>query len=691
MDSPDTNRLIHEMSPYLLQHAHNPVDWHPWSEEAFRRAKAEDKPIFLSIGYSTCHWCHVMAHESFEDEGIARLLNETFICIKVDREERPDIDQIYMKVSFALTGKGGWPLTIVMTPEKMPFFAASYIPKESRFNLTGLKDLIPAIRDAWTNRRDELNNSAENIVDIIQKKSDLKGGTIPENILDICFQSLQHTYDSVYGGFGTGPKFPASHTLMFLLRYSLRTKSALPLQMVTNTLQAMRDGGVYDHIGFGFHRYATDREWIVPHFEKMLYDQALNTIAYIEAFQYTGREEFRATAVEIFTYVLRDMQSGEGGFFSAEDADSEGIEGKFYTWTMDELETLLGSEEASLFAAAYQVTSEGNFSHDAAGAEGGENILYRIPKRGTPANPSHQERLERARVRLLSARNERIRPEKDDKILTDWNGLMIAALALGGRALGEERYIDAAKDAAKFIRENLFDGNGRLLHQYRKGEAGVFALLEDYAFLIWGLIELYESTFEVHYLTEAIDLNSRLMDHFWDTVQGGLYRTADNGEDLILRVKEAYDGAIPSGNSIAMLNLLRLSRLTGTIEYEEKAQAIAAAFAREIARTPAGSTLLCCALDFALGPTEEVIIVGSGEDTLTAHMVERMHAAFLPRAVFHLITGENRGELSRIAPYTQMIAGGETAIAYVCRDFACSLPTDDPDIMAEQAGIRGPH
>jgi uncharacterized protein len=571
------NRLISEKSPYLRQHAFNPVEWHPWSEDAFELAKKENKPIFLSVGYSTCHWCHVMAHESFEDPEVARLMNDAFVSIKVDREERPDIDQIYMAVAQMMTGRGGWPLTVIMTPDKKPFFAATYIPKTGRFGQAGMMELIPRIKDLWANKRNELQSNADRITDYLRQSQEGMIKKKPqEQELDVStltkgYECLERVYDIQNGGFGSAPKFPTPHNLMFLLRYWRRFKEKNALEMVETTLQAMRMGGIYDHVGFGFHRYSTDAEWFVPHFEKMLYDQALLALAYAEAFQATGEEELALTVKGILEYVFRDMTSPKGGFYSAEDADSEGEEGKFYLWTAEELKSLLEKDEMGLSIRLFDISESGNF-------EKGRNILRQrtsIEDAALVLKVSKKElwkRLEKIREKLFLARENRVRPERDDKILTDWNGLVIAAFSRGAQVLNDPKYTEIARRAADFILKEMRSPEGRLLHRYKDG-AGIQANLDDYAFLAWGLIELYETTFDIEYLREAQRITEVMLKHFWDDSMGGLFFTPDDGEALLVRQKEIYDGALPAGNSVAMLNLLRLSHLTGDPNLEEKANA----------------------------------------------------------------------------------------------------------------------
>ena len=686
----DHNRLIGEKSPYLLQHADNPVDWYPWGEEAFEKARREDKPIFLSLGYSTCHWCHVMEQESFEDPGVAELMNEVFVSIKVDREERPDLDNIYMAVCQMLTGGGGWPLTIIMTPDKKPFFAATYIPRESKFGRSGMLQLIPSIKELWITRRQEVLNSAKEITKALGRASKhVPGEELNESTLQVAYQRLRELFDEDHGGFGEAPKFPTSHNLLFLLRYWKRTGEEKALQMVEKSLQSMRRGGIYDHLGFGFHRYSTDAEWFVPHFEKMLYDQALLSMAYTEAYQATGSREYQKTAREIFTYILRDMTSSQGGFYSAEDADSEGEEGKFYFWTQEELQKILAEEESQLIIRAYNVKEEGNLTGEATGQRENGNLLYMKRSLGELAAelkiPEEilKSRLEIAKQKLFPVRERRIRPFRDNKILTDWNGLMIAALAKGARVFDEPHYLKAAETAIEFILDSLQTGDGRLLHRFAGSQAGITASIEDYAFLIWGLIELYETTFEPKYLQLALDLNQDLLKHFWDEKSGGLYFTPDDSEELIVRRKEIYDGAIPSGNSVAMLNLLRLGHMTENPDLEQKAAAISRAFSRKVSQFPAGYTQLMVALDFALGPSSEVVIVGDSQAEDTNEMIRVLRTHFIPNKVVLLRTTEVQSpEIAKIAPYTKDLESVDgKATAYVCRDYHCHLPTTDVSQM----------
>jgi len=675
------NRLIREKSPYLLQHAHNPVDWHPWSEEAFERARAENKPIFLSVGYSTCHWCHVMAHESFEDREVARLMNETFVCIKVDREERPDVDGIYMTVCQIMTGSGGWPLTILMTPERKPFFAGTYIPKENRHGRVGMIELIQGVQRVWKTRHGDVLSSAEQVTAALQKASaESSAGEPPgKTACRAAYEALSGLFDESYGGFGGAPKFPSPHHFLFLLRYWKRTGEPTALEMVEKSLSAMRRGGVYDQLGFGFHRYSTDARWRLPHFEKMLYDQAMLSMAFLEAFQATGKEIYSETAGEIFTYVLRDLKAPGGGFFCAEDADSEGEEGKFYQWTEAEIRGGLDAAEAALTIETFGVEEDGNFLDEAARVRTGRNVLFlakspEVAKRAT---------LEGAREKLFRAREKRVRPGRDDKILTDWNGLMIAAMAKGAQVLDRPDWAEAAAEAARFVLAHLRDKRGRLLHRYREGEAAVPGMLDDYAFLIWGLLELYEAIFDAETLKAALELADITINHFHDEKGGGFFFTADDGEEILFRQKDSYDGAIPSGNSVIMLGLLRLSRITGRSDLEQKAIGVSRAFARNIGQIPSAYSQLLVALEFLAGPQFEIVIAGKPGAKDTQEMLDAVRRAFLPNRVLLLRPqGAGSGAIAAIAPYTKdMKAEGGRATAYVCRNFACAKPVRTVDEM----------
>jgi len=667
------NRLIHEKSPYLLQHAHNPVDWFPWGAEAFEKAQAEDKPIFLSIGYSTCHWCHVMERESFEDEEVANVLNKNFISIKVDREERPDIDHIYMNICQALTGRGGWPLTIFMTPDKKPFFAGTYFPKNNRMGMQGLLTILDSVYSAWTNDRDTLLKSSDKILNAINERNDVlepdSEEELSEDILDEAFSEFKYDFDNEFGGFGIAPKFPTPHNLFFLLRYWYKTKDEYALTMVEKTLEYMHKGGIYDHIGFGFSRYSTDQKWLVPHFEKMLYDNALLAIAYLEVYQATKKTEYATIANEILTYVLRDMTSSEGGFYSAEDADSEGEEGKFYVWSIDEVKNVLGDSDGKKYCNYYDITTHGNFE--------GLNIPNLIK---TKIPDEEKTFIEGCRKKLFEHREKRVHPYKDDKILTSWNGLMIAAMAIGGRVLGDERYAKAAEKATDFIFSKLVSDNGRLLARYRDGQSDFFAYVDDYAFLIWGLIELYDTTYKPIYLKRSLKLNDDLIKYFWDETNGGLFHYGSDSEQLITRPKEIYDGATPSGNSVSTMNFLRLARLTGQSELEDKAYSQFAAFGRSIERYARGHSFFLSALLLAKSKSKEVVIVDN-ENLESNSMINIIREEFRPFTLSMFYSNDHK-DLKDLAPFIdnyKTVEGKTTA--YVCENFACQAPITDNSLF----------
>ena len=666
------NKLASEKSPYLLQHAYNPVNWYPWGDEAFEKAKKENKPIFLSIGYSTCHWCHVMEKESFEDLEVAELLNKYFIAIKVDREERPDIDNVYMTACQLMSQSGGWPLSVFMTYDKKPFFIGTYFSKGVRYGRIGMMELLPHLYDIWINKKEEVLESANHIVDILSQVSQNRSGDVlSEKTLKLAYEQLSSRYDSHSGGFGSAPKFPSPHNLSFLLRYWKRTGNKECLEIVEKTLQSMRNGGIYDHIGFGFHRYSTDSSWLVPHFEKMLYDQAMHIIAYTEAYQVTEKNIYKETAKEIIEYIRRDMTSSEGGFYSAEDADSEGHEGKFYVWTVQEINNVLGKEDTELFIKEFNLKKEGNFLEEATREKTGDNIAY---LKEIISSHELREKLEKIRKKLFEYRENRIHPYKDDKILTDWNGLMIVALSKAACAFNEPEYVLCAKKAVEFVFNNLWKEN-KLLHRYRDGQACIEGNLSDYAFLIWGLLELYEATFEVKYLKDAIKLNEVLIDKFWDKDNSGFYFTSCDNENLIVRQKEIYDGAIPSGNSVAMLNLLRLSKIVGNSEFEEYAEKLSSAFSKDISTSPIAHTQLMSALDFSVGPSSEIVVVGDVNDKNTKEMLFEIQKRFIPNKVILLKSNPDIEVISSYVKDKVSLDGKPTA--YVCSGFSCKKPIND--------------
>lgn len=693
MEHKHTNALIHEKSPYLLQHAHNPVNWNAWNDETFARAKHEDKPIFLSIGYATCHWCHVMERESFENEETAAFLNEHYIAVKVDREERPDIDAIYMAFCQALTGHGGWPLSVFMTPAQKPFFVGTYFPPQNHSNRPGFPHILDQIQHAWVNEREKLEESSESITgQITNRTASSEARELPADITARAFERYEQTFDPHYGGFNSQPKFPSPQNLMLLLRYHKRTGNAAALTMVEQTIRSMRQGGVYDHIGYGFHRYSTDRFWLVPHFEKMLYDQAMMAIACLETFQVTHNDVYSRIAEEIFTYVLRDMTAPNGGFYSAEDADSEGHEGKFYVWTHTEILATLGGEDGALFCAAYNIREDGNFADEATSAQTGENIPHlRTPLSEVAAaqgidTDELRMRLSIMRTHLFDVRENRIHPLKDDKVLADWNGLMIAAFAIGGKVLENAVYLQAAERSWEFISRQMTH-EGRFLHRWREGEAAIPAFLDDYAFLAWGVFELYQATFNLTYLKASLHLCEEMLRLFKNNAnEGGLALAAQDNETLIMTTKEAYDGAIPSGNSVAAMVLARVGRLTSNQTYLDAAQGIVTHFASSLQSYPTGFAQMLIADDFLRGGTQEIIIAGKSQMPETTAMMRLVATTFLPHAVVALNAAPNE-----IAPFIEQahyqIAHNGVTTAYICENFVCQQPLMSVEALQQALAV----
>ncbi|MCI0512881.1 thioredoxin domain-containing protein [candidate division KSB1 bacterium] len=680
------NQLQFEKSPYLLQHATNPVNWYPWGEAAFTLARTQNKPVFLSIGYATCHWCHVMEQESFTDPEVAALLNRIFIPIKVDREERPDLDHLYMTVCQMMTGSGGWPLTIILTPAKAPFFAGTYFPKDAQFGRIGLLDLIERIELLWQTRQPQIQDTIAKVQVALQERRTSPAVEVPTvALLQQTYTQLQQSFDAAHGGFSPAPKFPTPHNLLFLLRYWHHFDQPLALQMVEKTLQAMRAGGIFDQVGFGLHRYATDKKWLVPHFEKMLYDQALLTLVYLEAYQATNQIWYANTAREILSYVLRDLTAPTGAFYSAEDADSEGEEGKYYLWTQAELAASLATEDFEFARTVFGIKEAGNFADPVTQTTSGVNILH-LPKSleefaidfSLPAAVV-AARLGLIRERLLSVRRRRIPPLKDDKILVDWNGLMIAALARAAQIFNDQNLADAAKKAVQFILTTLQQPDGRLWRRYRDGAAGIPANLDDYAFFIWGLLELYEATFKSEYLQASLELNATLLEHFWDQSAGGFFFSADDAEALLVRQKMIYDGALPSGNSVAQLNLIRLSRFTGRTDLAQYAQKIIQAFLGTVRLTPMAYTFFMSALDWALTSGFEIVIAGEPNAEDTQKFLHEIRQHYLPNKVVVLRpTAPTLPSITELAPFTrQQTSLNGRATVYVCRDYQCALPTQD--------------
>jgi uncharacterized protein YyaL (SSP411 family) len=674
------NRLINESSPYLLKHAYNPVDWHPWGTEAFDLAKQKNKPIFLSIGYSTCHWCNVMEEESFADPEVAALINEVFVPIKVDREERPDIDHIYMRACQLLSPSCGWPLTLFLAPDGKPFYAATYIPKENRFGRAGLLELIPRVQQIWQEERLSVLKSAESInAAVISSTINLPGAEMTSEVLDSAFQKYSDNFDSQYGGFGNSTKFPNALTLMNLLRYWHSTGNKKALSMVEQTINAMRNGGIFDQLGYGFHRYSTDQTWRLPHFEKMLYDQALIAMTYVETYQATSKKEYAKVVDEIFSYVLSEMHSPVGPFYSAESADSEGEEGKFYLWETEEINQVLNKKEAVLARELFHIKEEGNYIDPLIGKRTGKNVLF------IDNDIEQTEKFEAIRKKLLKARALRPRPDLDDKVLTDWNGLMIAALAKGAKALDQPVYGEAAKQAAQFILDDLRTPERKLLHRWRLGQAGLDATAADYSFLIWGLLELYEWDFDVRWLEAALTLTDELINSFWDQKLGGFYLTAERKGALIPRIKESLDGSLPSSNSVAMHNLIRLSRLTGDHTYEEKGTKISKVLSNKVKNFPAPFPMLLSALNFALSPSQEIVIVGQADAPDTKKMLKVLRENYMPNAVvlFKPVSEDTPAIVKHVGFVEFMNSINNKATAYVCTNFKCEFPTNDPNKMLD--------
>ncbi|MBF8275234.1 MAG: hypothetical protein HW390_307 [Candidatus Brocadiaceae bacterium] len=671
------NRLIQEKSPYLQQHAFNPVDWYPWGDEAFQTAIEGDMPIFLSIGYSTCHWCHVMEHESFEDGEVAQILNKYFVSIKVDREERPDIDHVYMTVCQAMTGTGGWPLNLFLTPQKKPFYAGTYFPKTERYGNPGLIAILKQIANLWNTNKESIIASSEQATQVLQPMKIVSSGEVLTiETLKHAYEQLRNNYDGLYGGFGSSPKFPTPHNYTFLLRWWKRSSDSMPLEMVEKTLDRMGHGGLYDQLGGGFHRYSTDEYWLVPHFEKMLYDQAQLAIAYLETYQATGKAFYADIARGVLDYVLRDMTSSKGGFFSAEDADSEGVEGKFYVWTSDEIIKILGEKDGRVICDYYDVSKEGNF-------EDNNNILHvdkpvdAFVKLEGIDTGEFQKLLGSAREKLFQAREKRIHPHKDDKILTSWNGLMISAFARGAQALDEPKYTRAAVQAADFVLSNLRKTDGTLLRCYRLDEAFIPAYLDDYAYFVGSLIDLYETTFETRHLKASLALNKQMLDHFWDEKDCGLFFGGKKNEPLIAQTKEVYDGALPSGNSMALLNILRLGHITGNPDLLKIAERLTSAFSDTINQYPSGYTHFLCGFDFAHGTTKDIVVAGAPGRDDTKQILREVWSRFIPRKTLIVSSSADKSieDVAERVKAQGMI--NNKATVYVCENNTCKPPATD--------------
>ena len=676
MEQGFTNRLIHETSPYLLQHAHNPVDWFPWGEEAFAKAKAENKPILLSVGYSACHWCHVMEHESFENEEIAAAMNDLFVNIKVDREERPDVDEIYMHAVQMLTGRGGWPMTVFLTPEGKPFYGGTYFPPVDRHNLPAFPRLLAGVAHAYRERPQDVEQATAKIIGNLEKLSHRQESSRPLRIelLANAAASLAQHVDHTYGGFGGAPKFPNSMVFALFLRQAHSSGNDHYLQMVVHTLRKMAEGGVYDHLGGGFHRYAVDERWLVPHFEKMLYDNALLVRLYLEAYQATLDPLFGQVIEEILTYVEREMLHPEGGFYATQDADSEGKEGQFFIWTRDEIMRELGESEGEIFCRYYDVTDVGNFEH--------ANILHPTLTLAQLAKMFRREENDTARLiaeakrKLFEVREKRVKPGRDEKIITSWNGLMISAFAEAYRVLGNDRYLDIARRSVDFILTRL-TRDDRLLHSYKDGQAKFNGYLDDYACLVSALLDLYEATFEGVYLERAKEFQDVLLSRFWDEKEGGFFFTSDDHEALIARSKSAFDGAVPSGNSVTTFNLLRLYYLTENTIYLERAEHVFRLFHDAMEQNPFGFCHMLCALDFYLQRPKEITLLGKKEEPRTKALVAKIHEMFIPNKTMKCVDVDEREprELPTLLSGKTQVEGKVTA--YVCHNFTCSAPVTD--------------
>jgi uncharacterized protein YyaL (SSP411 family) len=663
-----TNRLAQETSPYLLQHAHNPVDWYPWGEEALARARREDKPILLSVGYSACHWCHVMERESFEDSAIARLMNEHFVNVKVDREERPDVDQIYMQAVQAMTGHGGWPMTVFLTPDGVPFYGGTYFPPSPRHGLPSFPQILAALADAWRTRRAEVLESAQRIVGELNSLERLRQASqlLTDDVLFSAFQGISAQFDAALGGLGGAPKFPQPMIWEFVLRFWKRSGNPAAREMVRTTLTRMARGGIYDQLGGGFHRYSVDAQWLVPHFEKMLYDNAQLASLYLQGWLAFGEAEYRRVCEETLDYVRREMTDPAGGFYSAQDADSEGEEGKFFAWTAEEIRAALGGD-ADQALADWGVDLGPNFE--------GQNVLW-LP--GEPA----PDRMAEARRRLLEARERRVRPARDDKVLAAWNGLACRAFAAAGRALGRDDYVSTAVRNAEFVL-GAMRADGRLLRTWKGGRAKLKGYLEDYAMVAAALLEVYEATFERRWLEAVRSLADDLLRLFWDESLEGFYDTGSDHERLVVRPRNLFDNAVPSGSAVAIETLLRLAVFTGEERYRSRALAALRPMADLMARHPTGFGRFLCALDFNLGPVVEVALVAPAGDGLVP-LVAEVFGRYLPNRAVMGMREADRAAAAGLPLLEGRRAVGGQATAYVCRNYACDLPATDPATLARQ-------
>ena len=681
------NRLIDETSPYLLQHANNPVDWYPWGEEALSRARDEDRPILLSIGYSACHWCHVMERESFENDAIAELMNQNFVNIKVDREERPDLDAVYMEAVQMLTGSGGWPMTVFLTPEGKPFYGGTYFPPVDRHNMPGFPRLLESVAQAYRNSHSEIQRVTGQLTEQMGRTGNMPRGTgaLDESILHNAYNQLATNFDYQNGGVGSAPKFPQAMTLEVLLRYYAHGHNDRALPMLELTLEKMARGGIYDQVGGGFHRYSTDTFWLVPHFEKMLYDNALLARLYLHAWLATGRSLYRRITEETLDYVLREMTGEHGGFFSATDADSEGEEGKFFIWSPDEIEAVLGGEDAALFNGFFGVTQRGNFE--------GANILNITARAADFAErqgiPLEQlvGVIQRGKQALWVEREKREHPLLDDKTLASWNGLMLRAFAEAGAALERQDYLDAAARNAEFLLTALRP-EGQLLRTYREGQAKLPGFLEDYSFVADGLLSLYEATFERRWLNAAVELADEMIDLFWDESAGAFYDTGTGHEELVIRPRDVFDNAQPCGGSVASDVLLRLSVATGNEDYASKAVSPLRTLAELMGRAPAGTGRWLAALDFYLSTPKEVAVIGPSSDSATAALLRTVNGRYLANRLIVGADSEDAATASGLPLLAGrgMVDGKPTA--YVCENYACQLPVTDPEALASQLSAR---
>jgi hypothetical protein len=682
-DEAPTNRLINETSPYLLQHAHNPVDWFPWGDEAFEIARREQKPILLSIGYSACHWCHVMEHESFENEAIATLMNDNFVNIKVDREERPDLDQIYMNAVQMMTHRGGWPMTVFLTPEAVPFYAGTYFPSEDRYNMPGFPRVLISVAEAYRERADDVQQTAASILSELQRSTTTleSSDLLSAELLDTAYRGIINNYDSTNGGFGGAPKFPPAMTLEFLLHTFYRTGNQKALEIVRYTCRKMAEGGIYDQLGGGFHRYATDARWLVPHFEKMLYDNALLSRLYLHYYQVSRDEVARAVAEGILDYVVREMTGPEGGFYSTQDADSEGVEGKFFVWSLDEVNQLLDERDAALFSAYYNVTSAGNFEGDNI-----LNITRELSEVAATENSTVEElraALDQSLKILFAAREKRVKPARDEKVLTAWNGLMLSSFAEAAAILSRPDYLAIAKHNAQFVLDNL-RREGLLLRTYKDGQAKLNAYLEDYAFLIDGLATLFEATGELQWLEEARTLTAKMIEEFWDEEEGGFFYTGRSHENLIVRSKDFFDNATPAGNSVAAEVLLRIGLLTDNSDYQRRAATILRLTAAAMRRYPSGFGRLLCALDFHLGSPQEIAIIGDSDAPETRLLLDEIWKVYLPNKVVARASLNNTSATEVIPLLRERPQLDNKATAYVCEHFICKKPATSAAELASQ-------